>query len=80
MPPDAFAALNGQSNPSGRSGERRRVLNEHNLRACRGVVDAVALLHKDTPGAAVIVAYLAGERRPDELITSQLGNWLPARR
>jgi acyl-coenzyme A synthetase/AMP-(fatty) acid ligase len=51
---------------------------EHNLRACRGVVDAAALLREDTPGGAAIVAYLVGERRPDELLTSQLGSWLPA--
>ncbi|AXB41506.1 hypothetical protein A4R43_02355 [Amycolatopsis albispora] len=51
---------------------------EHNLRACRGVVDAAALLREDTPGGAAIVAYLVGERRPDELLTSQLGRWLPA--
>jgi non-ribosomal peptide synthetase component F len=51
---------------------------EHNLRACRGVVDAAALLREDTPGGAAIVAYLVGERLPDELLTSQLGSWLPA--
>jgi acyl-coenzyme A synthetase/AMP-(fatty) acid ligase len=50
---------------------------EHNLRACRGVVDAAALLREETPGGAAIVAYLVGERRPDELLTSQLGSWLP---
>lgn len=50
---------------------------EHRLRACRGVVDAAALLREDTPGGAAIVAYLVGERSPDELLTSQLGSWLP---
>jgi acyl-coenzyme A synthetase/AMP-(fatty) acid ligase len=35
-------------------------------------------LREDTPGGAAIVAYLVGERVPDELLTSQLGSWLPA--
>ncbi|WP_327581647.1 hypothetical protein OHA25_37500 [Nonomuraea sp. NBC_00507] len=35
-------------------------------------------MREDTPGGAAIVAYLVGERRPDELLTSQLGSWLPA--
>lgn len=51
---------------------------EHNLYACRGVVDAAAVLREDAPGGAAIVAYLVGERRPDELLTSQLGCWIPA--
>ena len=51
---------------------------EHNLRACRGVVDAAALLRKDTPGGPAIVAYLVGEQSPDEVLTKQLGSWLPA--
>jgi hypothetical protein len=33
---------------------------------------------EDTRGGAAIVADLVGERRPDELLTSQLGSWLPA--
>ncbi|WP_406631694.1 amino acid adenylation domain-containing protein [Amycolatopsis sp. WGS_07] len=50
---------------------------EHRLRACRGVLDAAALLREDLPGAAAIVAYLVGERLPDEALTSQLNDWLP---
>jgi acyl-CoA synthetase (AMP-forming)/AMP-acid ligase II len=32
----------------------------------------------NSPAGAAIVADLVGERRPDELLTSQLGSWLPA--
>lgn len=50
---------------------------EHNLRQCPGVVDAAALLREDMPGGAAIVAFLVGERPPDDVLTERLRDRLP---
>jgi amino acid adenylation domain-containing protein len=51
---------------------------EHSLRECAGVIDSAVLLREDVPGGAAIVAFLVGERSPDELIAARLRDRLPA--
>uniref|UniRef100_UPI003A869142 AMP-binding enzyme n=1 Tax=Streptomyces sp. 4F14 TaxID=3394380 RepID=UPI003A869142 len=51
---------------------------EHALRDCAGAVDSAVLLREDTPGGAAIVAFLVGERSPDEVLTGQLRDRLPS--
>lgn len=51
---------------------------EHSLRECPGVIDSAVLLREDVPGGAAIVAFLVGERSPDEVITERLRDRLPA--
>ncbi|GHG98167.1 amino acid adenylation domain-containing protein [Streptomyces lanatus] len=51
---------------------------EHALRECAGAVDSAVLLREDTPGGAAIVAFLVGERSPDEVLTGQLRDRLPS--
>ena len=50
---------------------------EHAVRKCPGVVDVAVLLREDAVGGPALVAFLVGEKSPDEVIAEWLRDRLP---
>lgn len=50
---------------------------EHALRECPGVRDAAVVVNDDAPGGTTIVAFLAGQQQPTDVIKHHLGGRLP---